>query len=123
MDLPIRELFLETLMHMSVAPDASYRVPREFAPSFQSGAGILRLLMEREVTPEDVVEAALRLYLIASQIPNVPARAIPEDAWEQLRLSECEYDPSEEDLDALAQEFDAVNGAASMALSNEGGRV
>ena len=120
MDLPIRELFLETLMHMSVAPDASYRVPREFAPSFQSGAGILRLLMEREVTPEDVVEAALRLYLIASQIPNVPARAIPEDAWEQLRLSECEYDPSEEDLDALAQEFDAVNGAASMALSNEG---
>lgn len=112
MGLALREYLVELLVHFSLAPGTAYLAPRPYAPVFMAAAGILSCLLREGVVPEDVVEASFRLYILARQVPNLPAVVIPSDQWVRLRLSDAQYNPDDEDLDELVEAFKKLDRVA-----------
>ena len=70
--LPLREAFLEGLVQSSLGGDPAGQSPEELKSSLQAGLKILALVKQVKASVEDSAEAALRLYQIAAQLPNIP---------------------------------------------------
>jgi hypothetical protein len=69
--LPLREAFLEGLVQASLGRDPSNLAPGALEQNLQAGLHILSQVTQRDATVEDSAEAALRIYQIAAQLPNV----------------------------------------------------
>jgi len=69
---PLRELFLEILIELSLGSSAEFPVPAWLQPKLSLANRILRRVQSPQATVEDCAEATIRLYQIISQIPNEP---------------------------------------------------
>lgn len=110
--LPLREYVIELLVRRSIGYPGPYRLPERLAPQVAKAAGILSLLTQPEVTPEDVAEAAIRLYILIRSISNIPQRMVPRDGWIEITLEGQTYDPAAEDLMDLLKQFARLNPQA-----------
>ena len=107
--LPLRMYLMETLVRHTLRPGTAVKVPAGFAGHFETAARLLNLLALPAATVEDVTEAAMRLYVLVSQVPNAPWQAVPIHEWIELQLPTEPYDPAAEDLHQLAMEFARAN--------------
>ena len=107
--LPLRSYFMELLVRHSLRRNATCRAPRAFRTQLETGARILNLLGDTPVTPEDVAEATMRLYILLGHVPNLPSKAIPPEQWIEIAMPNEHYDPDTENLDELAQAFARLN--------------
>jgi hypothetical protein len=69
--LPLREAFLEGLVQASLGGEPLGLAPHELRTDLESGLNILSQVTQADATVEDSAEAALRIYQIAAQLPNV----------------------------------------------------
>ncbi|MBI2886783.1 MAG: hypothetical protein HYY02_06210 [Chloroflexi bacterium] len=109
LELPLREYLVELLVTYRLRPPGPVAVPRKYASLLTAAAGIVRLVGGDGACAADVAEAALRLYILLRQTPNLPLEAIPSEGWTQVDLAQAQYDPATEDLDRLARAFRRVN--------------
>ena len=70
--LPLREAFLEGLVQASLGGEPLRLAPDELRTDLESGLNILGQATQPNATVEDSAEAALRIYQIAAELPNVP---------------------------------------------------
>ncbi|HSE87690.1 MAG TPA: VWA domain-containing protein [Candidatus Binatia bacterium] len=70
--LPLREAFLEGLVQASLGGEPLKEAPERLKPDLESGLDILGNVTQPDATVEDSAEAALRIYQIAAQLPNLP---------------------------------------------------
>ncbi|HLB29289.1 MAG TPA: hypothetical protein VJM69_04060, partial [Dehalococcoidia bacterium] len=89
--LPLRQAFLENLIRLSLGAPETVRWPVPFLPLLRQAAEILAALQRPEAAVEDATEAALRLYEIAAQIPNLEQPG----EMEEVPSQELEGMPSE----------------------------
>ena len=85
--LPLREAFLEGLVQAGLGGEPLDLAPDELRPDLQSGLNILSNLTQPDATVEDSAEAALRIYQIAAQLPNVPIDECDRDDHEHASRS------------------------------------
>jgi len=81
---PLRELFLEVLIQISLGSPGKLLVPSVLRAQLHQASLILRRVQSPEAEVEDSAEATIRLYQILCQIPN---SFIPFDDWEVIDLS------------------------------------
>jgi len=70
-ELPLRQAFLENLVRLSLGAPQAMRWPLELLPLLRQAVAILEALKQPQAQVEDAAEAALRLYELAIQIPNL----------------------------------------------------
>jgi nitric oxide reductase NorD protein len=70
--LPLREAFLEGLVQLSLGGDPLNQSPEKLKSSLQASREILVRVKQEHASVEDSAEAALRIYQIAAQLPNIP---------------------------------------------------
>src|SRR5262245_10504953 len=81
--LPLREAFLEALVHLGLGADPLVDAPLELKPDVELGSAIFDKVRRPDATVEDSAEAALRLYEIAARLPNRLAGEHDDDHREQ----------------------------------------
>ena len=93
---PLRELFLEVLIQISLGSSGEFLVPSVLHPQLHQASLILQRVKWPQSKVEDSAEATIRLYRISSQIPN---RFVPLDDWAAIDLNGA-FDGSAQLLDA-----------------------
>ena len=71
--LPLRQAFVENLVRSSLEGKASIGWPRNLAPLLLQALDVLDKMRDPAATVADTAEAALLLYELAEQVPNLPA--------------------------------------------------
>ncbi|MGD0115236.1 MAG: hypothetical protein ABSC13_04450 [Dehalococcoidia bacterium] len=89
--LPLREAFLENLIRASLDGLHAIVWPQELRDTLVAALRLLRAVQQPQATVEDAAEAALRLYGLATSLPNVS----PED------LDALDWQPLDEELFAM----------------------
>ena len=103
-DLPLQEVLIELLVHMSLDRFENLPVPQEYREEAYMLARIMHRLRTIRATIEDTGEAALRAYEIISRLQN---QQQPEDEYQPEDLD----DPgefSEEEYEALLDKLQAA---------------
>ena len=81
-DLPLRQAFVENLLRVSLDGLDAVMWPKSKMEVMGKGIAILAQLTDKGATVEDAAEATLRLYNIASKIPN---EKVEDDGdWSQI---------------------------------------
>ncbi len=112
-ELPIQEVMVELLIHMSLEQFTDLPVPVELQEEAEMLARILHTLRVAEATVEDTTEAVLRAYEIISRLTN---QQQPEDQFEPQDLddpgefSEEEYESLLDKLRSGQQDADGEGG-------------
>jgi len=83
--LPLKELFLEVLIQISLGNSGEFLAPSELHAPLHLASLILGQVESPQATVEDSAEATIRLYQILYPIPN---KFVPIDDWETIDLSE-----------------------------------
>ncbi|HYM14984.1 MAG TPA: VWA domain-containing protein, partial [Dehalococcoidia bacterium] len=83
-ELPLRQALVENLIRASLDGAHTMIWPRPFQPVLAEAVRTLFVLKEKGAHVEDAAEATLRLYDIASKVPNVPPEALEEFDWESI---------------------------------------
>lgn len=96
--LPLRQAFIENLIRASLDGENTMMWPRPLESILARAILTLRALHDPEATVEDAAEAALSLYELAEQVPNLPPEVMQDMDWEAM---------SDEDLANLEQQAQA----------------
>ena len=94
--LPLQEAMVELLVRISLRKDERVLVPDIFMERAWAIDQIARRLLRVEATVEDTSEAAIRVYEIIADAPNVE---IPEEEWTEMDFDD--EDVSDEELERL----------------------
>jgi len=97
--LPLRQVFVEILVQMSLVDLSEIEFPVEVAPELRAVIYIATKVKSPQATVEDSAEATIRLYTILSSIAN----KLYEDGWPTIGL-----DMDSEDLDELKICLDGI---------------
>lgn len=104
--LPLREALLEGLVQESLGESPLEHAPKPLQGPLESALKILSRMRDPRAAVEDSAEAALRIYQLAAQLPNIAvadecdheqehrARSADEDSTPD-RLKEAVHDPEE----------------------------
>jgi len=98
--LPLRESLMELLIRLSLEDKASVAVPQEILPYLEPLAGYVKGIQSADASVEDSAEAAIRIYQLLSQIPNVESQGQNSD---EVDLSELSGEAGLEDLEELLE--------------------
>lgn len=90
--LPLKEGFIENLVRASLGGENAIEYPRPLRPLLINALQVLNALTSNDARVEDSAEAALLLYDIVEQVPNIPPDALQDVDWDQL---------SEEDMEMM----------------------
>ncbi len=86
--LPLRQAFVENLVRSSLDGADAVLWPKTRAEVMGQALGILQLVAGPGAAVEDAAEATLRLYQMATGIPNVVDEETPEGDWEAVEAME-----------------------------------
>ncbi len=98
--LPLQEAMVELLVRISLRKDERVLVPDIFMERAWAVDQIARRLYRVEATVEDTSEAAIRVYEIIADAPNVE---IPEEEWTEMDFDD--EDASDEELESLLSQL------------------
>ncbi|MCH7836772.1 MAG: hypothetical protein IH864_07910, partial [Chloroflexi bacterium] len=82
--LPLLQAFVENLVRASLGGADRIRWPQPLAPVMKQALGIIAAVQQPQAIVEDCAEAALRLYNIAQEIPNILSELMDDDQWSAL---------------------------------------
>ncbi len=79
--MPLRDAFVENMVRVSLGGSDFIEWPMEHSQPMALALGIMELMLRPEATVEDAAEATMRLYTLASSIPNVATQELAEGEW------------------------------------------
>ncbi len=82
--LPLRQVFVENLLRASLNGEATIEWPKPLQPAMVRALQALGQVRPMAATVEDAAEAAIILYEIAMQIPNLPPALLQDLDWEEM---------------------------------------
>ncbi|MBI4300562.1 MAG: hypothetical protein HY677_05445, partial [Chloroflexi bacterium] len=115
-ELPLREVFLEVMIRLSMGNKGSIMVPKSFSAALRGANGIMRKLASPGATVEDAAEATIRLYDIAAAIPNVLAK---DEEWEPYDPSSDQGEFDDSDMLEILQSMGAEGSSFLEGLQGE----
>jgi nitric oxide reductase NorD protein len=102
--LPLRQAFVENLIRASLDGESTIEWPKPLEPVLARALLTLQSLRSTGAIVEDAAEAALTLYELAEQVPNLPPELLQDLDWENMteeQLQDLEHQAQDDAAGAL----------------------
>jgi len=108
--LPLLQAFVENLVRASLGGADRIRWPEPLVPVMQQAMGVVAAVQQPQAIVEDSAEAAVRLYQIAEQIPNIISELM-DDEWQSLDEEMMQVMPMTSDSLGESMDIDFPQGS------------